>query len=165
MTAVRRRPRGELPARQPTLDYGSVRVLPGGGVSIAILGKPAPQGSKNPSGQEANPYWAAWRKAINKVCSEGLPEDFVPLDGPLVAEHWFYFDPPQGWDGFSPPYTKTTYDLDKLQRATHDGIVEGGVAVDDSRICDVHAYKRYCIPGTETRAVVLIAPWRSTQHT
>ncbi len=167
MTTVQRRTRarGELP-QKAHVEYGSVVMLPGGSVSVVVLGQPAPQGSKIVSQyggmKESNVRTEGWRKAIAKVCKEGLPADFTPLDEALTAEFWFFFDPPKAAEKGDLPTTRATYDGDKLQRAMCDGLQDGGVIKDDARIVDFHAYKRYVWPGEgEARAVVIVSPHRT----
>lgn len=164
MTAVprrRTRPRGQLPQKE-VLEHGSVIVLPGGAVSVVILGQPAPQGSKIVSQfggmKEANVRTEGWRNAIKRVCEQHLPEDWEPLDGALSIDMWFFFDPPQRASKGDLPTTRATYDGDKLNRAICDGLTDGRVIVDDARIIDWSGHKRYVWPGEgEPRAVVTVS--------
>lgn len=104
---------------------------------------------------EANIRTRPWRAAIKKVCDRKLPAGWDALDGPLEISMHFYFE--RGKTVTAPyPHTKTTYDVDKLARAMHDGLVDGGVLVDDSRVVDAHCFKRYCEKGTEPRAVIVL---------
>lgn len=153
MTRVR--PRGQLPVKAK-VEYGVVRLLPGDGVSVVVYGRPAPQGSKTPLLEESNPRTKPWRAAIKKVCDDYKPADFVPLDGALEVDVWFYFDPPASATKGDLPTTKHTYDGDKLTRALFDGLVEGGVIVDDARVVDGHFHKRYVWDGGQARAVAVV---------
>lgn len=156
-TAPPRRARGQLPFKAKPIEYGSVIVLPGGVPSIVVLGRPAPQGSKGPLGTESNPRTKPWRATIAQVCRDGLPADWTPMDGPLIAELWFYFDPPKSAKRGDIPCTKTTYDVDKLTRAIFDGLTEGGVVVDDARFADAHVHKRFVWPNEgEARVVAVV---------
>lgn len=165
MTIVPRQPRtrvrGQLPVSKPKVEYGSLHALSGGGVSLVVFGRPAPQGSKAPvSGVEANPRTRPWRATIKRICEEQLPAGWVPLDGPLMVDFWFFFDPPKSAKHGDMPCTKTTFDWDKLSRAMGDGLVDGRVIVDDARVVEGTVHKRFVWPGEgEARAVVLVAPF------
>lgn len=135
----------------------------GPAVSVTILGTPAPQGSKIVSQfggmKESNVRTEGWRAAITRVCKEHLPADWEPLDGPLDVDLWFWFDPPKSAQRGDLPITKATYDWDKLSRAMCDGLKDAGVIVDDARIIDATAHKRYVWPEEgEARAVALVSP-------
>ena len=47
-------------------------------------------------------------------------------------------------------------DLDKLIRATLDGLADGGLIVHDQRVAQVTAAKRYAISGEPTGATITI---------
>ena len=160
MTEVRRRARGQLPVKAASPELGSVIVMPNEAVSVAVFGKPAPQGSKTPMGHEDNPRTRPWREMIRKVCEDGLPAGWVPLDGPLDLELWFFFDRPPSVSKDAMPCTRATYDWDKLSRAAGDGLTDGGVLVDDARIVDAVVRKRFVGPGEQARMVALVSTHR-----
>jgi Holliday junction resolvase RusA-like endonuclease len=164
MTEIRRRTRerGVLPVKAPSPVIGSCQVIADETIVVTILGRPAPQGSKSPLGMEANPRTRPWREMIRTVCEKKLPDNWEKLDGPLVLELWFWFDPPASAKPGDLPCTKTTYDWDKLSRAIGDGLTEGGVIVDDARIVDAHVYKRYIFDKTEARAIAIVSPCRGS---
>ena len=159
MTEVRRRARGQMPTKATSPSKGTVLTAKGT-VTVCVYGKPAPQGSKGALGMEDNPRTKPWRAAIKAVCQEGLPDGFVPLDGPLVVDLWFFFARPPSVAPDAMPNTRSTYDWDKLSRAAGDGLSEGGVIVDDARIVDAHVHKRYCTPDTEPRMLAIASPYR-----
>lgn len=166
MTAVprRSRPRGQLPEKK-VLEHGSVMELPGQGITVTILGEPAPQGSKIVSQfggmKESNVRTEGWRAAIARVCKQHLPKKWEPLDGPIVVDFWFFFTPPLKAKPGDMPTTRATNDWDKLGRALGDGLTDGGVIVDDARIVDGAIHKRYVWPGEgEPRAVAIVSPYR-----
>lgn len=161
MTEVvrRRRARGEMPTKAASPSKGTV-LTSKGTVTVCVYGRPAPQGSKSPLGMEDNPRTKPWRAAIKNVCQEGLPAGFVPLDGSLVVDLWFFFAPLSSLAPGAMPNTRSTYDWDKLSRAAGDGLTEGGVIVDDARIVDAHVHKRYCSPDTEPRMLAVISPYQ-----
>lgn len=122
-------------------------------ITIVVLGVPAPQGSKTAIMRGNRPAvieggsatgrrkHAAWRQAVAWQARAVAPER--PLDGPLNLTVTFRLPMPAsrpaavrragvGWHAVKP-------DIDKLLRSTLDGITDGGVIVDDSRICAIHA--------------------------
>jgi crossover junction endodeoxyribonuclease RusA len=112
---------------------------------FSVEGLPAPQGSKKHVGNgrmvEASKYLPAWRKAIKTECQSLFEE---PMDGALEVELWFYLPRPSS---ISRDYPTVMPDVDKLVRGCLDGMVKGGAIVDDSRVVDLHAYKRYSVDG------------------
>ena len=110
-----------------------------------VEGIPAPQGSKRYVGNgkfiEASKYLPAWRATIEQECKNLFEE---PMDGALEVELWFYLPRPSS---VSREYPTVMPDTDKLVRAVNDGLTKGGAIVDDSRIVDLHAYKRYSVDG------------------
>jgi crossover junction endodeoxyribonuclease RusA len=112
---------------------------------FAVFGVPAPQGSKRHVGNgrmiEASKYLPAWRKAIELECQSLFEE---PMDGALEVELWFYLPRPSS---VSRMYPTVIPDTDKLCRAVLDGLTKGEAIVDDSRVIDLHAYKRYSVDG------------------
>jgi crossover junction endodeoxyribonuclease RusA len=112
---------------------------------FSVEGLPAPQGSKRHVGNgrmiEASKYLPAWRKAIETECQSLFEE---PMDGALEVELWFYLPKPSS---VSRDYPTVMPDVDKLVRGCLDGMVKGGAIVDDSRVVDLHAYKRYSVDG------------------
>ena len=90
---------------------------------------------------EASKYLPAWRKAIETECQSLFDE---PMDGALEVELWFYLPRPSS---VSRDYPIVMPDVDKLVRSCLDGMTKGGAIVDDSRVVDLHAYKRYSVDG------------------
>jgi len=112
---------------------------------FSVEGLPAPQGSKKHVGNgrmvEASKYLPAWRKAIETECRSLFEE---PMDGALEVELWFYLPKPSS---ISREFPTVMPDVDKLVRGCLDGMTNGGAIVDDSRVVDLHAYKRYSVDG------------------
>jgi Holliday junction resolvase RusA-like endonuclease len=128
-------------------------------VQFEVLGHPAPQGDKSAvliagrprliegrrtTGRQRH---ANWRSAVADAARDVANHDDVaaPLDGPLHVTIRFRFPMPasrpkkiraagQAWKTTAP-------DLDKVLRATFDGLTAGGLIVDDARICEVTASK------------------------
>lgn len=120
-------------------------------VTLAVLGVPAPQGSKtrmpngaviegsSPAGRAKH---QAWREAVAwqaRNCASGKP----PLDGALYVVASFRFPMPASrpkstrdagacWHAVKP-------DLDKVIRCTLDGLKDGGLIADDSRVASITA--------------------------
>ncbi len=90
---------------------------------------------------EASKYLPAWRKAIETECQSLFDE---PMDGALEVELWFYLPRPSS---VFRDYPIVMPDVDKLVRGCLDGMTKGGAIVDDSRVVDLHAYKRYSVDG------------------
>jgi len=112
---------------------------------FAVFGVPAPQGSKRHVGNgrmiEASKYLPAWRKAVETECQSLFDE---PIDGALEVELWFYLPRPSS---VSRDYPTVMPDTDKLCRGVLDGLTKGGAIMDDARVVDLHAYKRYSVDG------------------
>lgn len=110
-----------------------------------IEGLPAPQGSKRHVGNnrfiEASKNLPAWRAKVESECRLLFGE---PIDGALEVELWFYLPKPSS---VSREFPSVMPDLDKLVRAVGDGLTKGGAIIDDSRIVNLLAYKRYSLDG------------------
>lgn len=87
-----------------------------------------------------------WRVAVSWAAREaraGRP----PMDGPLVLRLVFALPTPTSASRKKlalGPCRKP--DLDKLIRSTMDGLTDGGLWVDDSRVVRVEASKCYAFP-------------------
>ncbi len=128
-------------------------------VAFEVVGLPAPQGSKSAvirggkahviegnskAGRERH---VNWRTAVADTARTIAGHDDVdaPLDGALALTIIFRFPMPpsrpkkvrvagQAWKTTAP-------DLDKLLRATCDGLTAGGLITDDARLCLITAWK------------------------
>lgn len=123
---------------------------------------PAPQGSKNPWGGEANKNTKPWREAVASAAVDAMREQEVgQLVGPLRVVALLYFPRPKGHqraDGTlkpnAPVFKESAPDLDKLERALGDAMSKV-VFHDDARIAwwdvrklytdDDHPYPGVCI--------------------
>lgn len=114
-----------------------------------ILGVPAPQGSKTrmPNGaiveggsKTGRAKTKAWRHAVAEVARD-LAGDEPPIDEPLGIEIEFRLPMPKSRPkaaravGRWPHQVKP--DIDKILRSTLDGLTDGGLIRDDSRIVAV----------------------------
>ena len=119
-------------------------------VTFEILGVPAPQGSKTrmPNGaiveggsRTGRAKHKAWRHAVAAVARDIAAGLDGPLDEPLRLEITFRFPMPKSRPalarkaGIWPHAVKP--DIDKVLRTTLDGLTDGGLIRDDSRVCQV----------------------------
>jgi Holliday junction resolvase RusA-like endonuclease len=121
---------------------------PAGPLVITVHGKPAPQGSKRHVGGgrmiEQSKRVRPWREAVKEAALRALENTAAHrLDGPVRLDIAFTFDKPASapkrrrtW-----PTTRSSGDIDKLQRSTLDALTDAGVFKDDSQVIDVHARK------------------------
>lgn len=115
---------------------------------ITVLGKPAPQGSKRHVGNgrmiEQSKRVKPWREAVKEATTAAIEQHaHQRLEGPVTIEIAFCFDPPKSapkrrkiW-----PTTRSSGDVDKLQRSTFDALTDAGAFRDDSQIVHVEADK------------------------
>lgn len=141
---------------------------------ITVYGKPATQGSKRARPifkgrgedkvftgkvaqvEENKEKHKAWRIAVKEAALavvDGLPRI---EDAPVHINVVFCFDKPKSapkrrrtW-----PITRSSGDVDKLQRATFDALTDAGVFKDDSQIVQVRADKVF----TDDPAAPLTVP-------
>lgn len=130
--------------------------------SFTVHGTPAPQGSKNQFGAEANPRTRPWRAA---VAAEAANAHHGPLiDGPVHVTVTFAFVRPKahyrtGRNAHllrpdAPALMSTGPDLDKLQRAIGDALT-GTVLRDDRQIAQWTAIKAW---GDRALAQIAVHP-------
>lgn len=128
---------------------------------LTVYGTPAQQGSKRFLGRtksgrgimaEASDKTAPWRSAVINACTEYRKDnpDFVRITGAVVARLIFTFDRPPSVSRKRRPFMSVAPDLDKLLRATLDGLTAGGVMKDDALVCDLtRVAKVYCSEDEE----------------
>lgn len=105
-----------------------------------VSGRPAPQGSKRHVGNgrmvEMSKAVGPWREAIRGE-AQRLG---VTFDGPVGVNILFVLAPPKIrrrlWPAVRP-------DLDKLIRASLDGLAMAGMFADDGQVCEIVARKSY----------------------
>ena len=117
---------------------------------LGIRGEPAPKGSvsafvvKSKGHSRAVVTHTSKSKAWEKIIREALTGGPIIPDGPLAITLWFYLTKSKSTK-YDVPWVRP--DVDKLVRAVLDALQgkrnEQGMIVDDSRIVDLHAYKRY----------------------
>jgi Holliday junction resolvase RusA-like endonuclease len=109
-------------------------------LEIDVFGRPAPQGSKRHVGKgvmvESSKHVKPWRDDVKAAAEYALPDDWTPLDGPLVVVMVFTVAKP-----LSAPKRRLTWpcrlpDLSKLVRSTEDALTAAGVWADDARVVE-----------------------------
>ncbi len=111
--------------------------------------EPAPQGSKKSVGKgrmiESSKYLKPWRKKVIKAAAEVLAEqcEGVPFDGSLSVKLFFRM---HRGKSVRRPLPCVAPDLDKLVRGVLDGLTQGGLIADDSRVVSLTAVKHYATP-------------------
>lgn len=143
-------------------------------ITLHIIGTPRPQGSKqafvrggratvvNAGNQRTRESLAAWRTTITHAARTHLEGDgeHLPPDRPVGLSVTFALPKPasarktDAWAWKKP-------DLDKLVRALCDGLEDGGLLANDSRIVSLMASKRYARPGEPSGALVRL--WQVTE--
>jgi hypothetical protein len=131
-------------------------------LSISVLGRPAPQGSKDGNMREQSVYLPKWRADIKKAvyvryAELGItPRDLaarpkgVLLAGPVGFSCAFWLDTGQRID--SPP------DMDKLIRATWDALTKARVWEDDGRVVALREVRKAQATDRPTGADIWV--WR-----
>jgi len=123
-------------------------------LTLTIYGTARPKGSMRHIGRhylvEDCAEGPAWRTTVKDAARTEMAElegGPFPLDGPLAIDLTITCNKPA-----SAPKRKDTYpcsrstgDIDKLQRNIFDALVDAGAIADDSRIVEVRARK--CYPG------------------
>jgi Holliday junction resolvase RusA-like endonuclease len=151
-------------------------------LQIAVLGTPAPQGSKRHVGHgvmvESSKKLRPWRDAVRFAAAyacDGRP----PIDEPVRVSMVFTFQRPASHFGTgrnagqirdqAPRAPQGMPDLSKLVRSTEDALTDAGVWRDDARVVSLDAAKVYAgehpdaltVPGAVIRVWVGGRPWMS----
>lgn len=128
-------------------------------LTFFVPGTPAPQGSKNAyrRGQkivlvESSKKVKPWRDTVSTVARFHCK---TVLDAPVAVYVEFIMPRPKSLPKKVDHMVKKP-DLDKCIRSTLDAL--SGIAyMDDNRVNEIHAWKRYQKPGEQTGAKVKIA--------
>lgn len=133
---------------------------------ILVAGTPAPQGSKRHVGGgrmvEASKRVPAWREAVRHNTELAAERhEWIPADGAVTVTVVFTMPRPRGHYGTgrnaqrlrnaAPAEPLGPPDLDKLARATLDGLTDSGTITDDARVTHLTAVK--CYPGGDLDAL------------
>lgn len=128
-----------------------------------VIGTPKPQGSKKAfmAGGAARMRESAgeplkdWRRAVGEAAQEARQNAGLdPLDGPVAVGLEFLLAKPKTAKAWK-VWADRMPDIDKLARATLDGLTAGQVFTDDSRVVALHTTKRYAI-GVSTGCRVIL---------
>ncbi len=116
-------------------------------ISFTVYGTPVAKGSTKAfvvKGRAVtttnNPKTKDWQGLIATVAQGCRPENLY--DGAVSVMLEFYFTRPKSVKKHKRPYPSVKPDIDKLTRASLDGLT-GIVITDDARITDIKAVKRY----------------------
>lgn len=119
--------------------------------SFQVHGTPAPQGSKTRTRYgmfESSKRVKPWREAVTAAASE-----LEPIAPPYDVKVFFFIPTPKKTDAVF-PVAPTVGDLDKLLRATFDGLTASGIITDDRQIVTTEAAKNWA--GTDGPGAVVI---------
>lgn len=118
-----------------------------------VAGIPGPKGSRivgvrkdgSHYTREASKRAAPWTEQVAWVARVQRPGG-KPLEPPYLIELVFAMPRPE-----EPKYAWPSKDgdLDKLCRSTLDGLVRGGLILDDRHVCDLSIRKRFAVRGAE----------------
>lgn len=142
---------------------------------IDVLGTPVPQGSKvalRGKGQKhANVVDSnkatlrPWRELVHEQARLRIAEwelrneaPWRPFDGPLLCILEFRFDRPKSHPVRRRTWPTAKNDLDKLVRAVFDALTTSATWVDDGRVTDLHARKRWCVAGELPGVHITVSP-------
>jgi Holliday junction resolvase RusA-like endonuclease len=136
-------------------------------ITFEVRGLPAPQGSKRPvrlgTGRigmvESSKAVGPWREAVRAEAQNVIQ---VPFGGPVRVHLIFWLVRPKSHyrtgrnahllRDSAPVWPDGKPDVDKLARATMDGLTESGAWKDDAQVVLLTAAKRYRdMPGCEIR--------------
>lgn len=132
---------------------------------LRVFGDPAPQGSKRHVGNgvlvESSARVKPWRAAVVAAAADCRDSWAVPV----VLTAFFQVPRPKshfrggGLRASAPawPVSRRVGDLDKLIRATLDGLVDAGVLADDSLVVDIRSIKSYSGPDDQPGAFLYLS--------
>lgn len=130
-----------------------------------IIGAPAPQGSKRHVGNgvmvESSKAVRPWREAVAWAGREAMA-GAAPFDSAVIVAIRFRLAPTGRWTKAEKAarerWKPRRPDIDKLIRATLDGLTEGGVLADDALVVRVSASKREVLGHSGADVWVRCAP-------
>lgn len=130
-------------------------------VKFFAPGEPATQGSKNAylrHGKitlvETNKKLATWRHTIVTIAA--AQQHKIPAGTPVCLTVEFVLPRTKAMGTKPAPPMVQKPDLDKLARATGDGLTQAGIIADDNQINEMHLYKRRAQHGEETGAHIYL---------
>lgn len=93
---------------------------------------------------------AEYKKIVELLIKQQLPNNFVPFNEPVEATYSFIF-PDKKRNG----YKATRPDIDNLMKAIND-VIEPMIITNDALICRATAEKRYC-SKTQGKTIITIS--------
>jgi crossover junction endodeoxyribonuclease RusA len=129
-------------------------------IRVEVLGIPKPKGSLKHIGHgrlvEQVAGSGTWRDQVAWACREQYKGE--PLAEPAVVDFEVRVAAPKSAPKtrVTMPATRSSGDVDKHARNILDALVDGGVLADDSRVVDLRARKRHCLPGEAPGAVIQV---------
>lgn len=145
-------------------------------LTFTVTGHPTPQGSKRAWVQNGRAMMAeqtgdrlrAWRQDVKAAAIAVRPA--TPIDTPVRVTHCFAFPRPKAHFGTGRnatrlkdsapawPTSRSTGDIEKLVRSTHDAITIAAVWVDDSLVVQLDVVKVYADSPAAVGDVITITP-------
>lgn len=131
-------------------------------IRVEVDGVPKPKGSLKHIGRgrlvEQVAGSGTWRDQIAWACREQYKGQ--PLTVPAIVDFEVRVAVPKSAPKgrVTLPATRSSGDVDKHARNVLDALVDGGVLADDSRVVDLRARKRHCLPGEVPGAVIEVWP-------
>lgn len=145
-------------------------------LEIVVLGHPTPQGSKRAWVQGGRAMMAeqtgdrlrSWRQDVKAAAIAARPAQ--PITAPVRVTHVFAFPRPKSHYGSGRnahrlkdsapawPTSRSTGDIEKLVRSTHDAITTAAVWGDDSQVVQLDVRKVYADGGCDVGDWILIEP-------
>ena len=144
-------------------------------ISLRVHGVPASKGSKNlgrnrrtgaPIMYESARGLPAWSAAVVKATAAARPV-MIPARTPTRVTIIFYMPRPKSHYGTgrnscrlkpsAPTWYTSKPDIDKLVRATYDGLTVGKAWADDAQVCSETTDQRYVPEGESPGALIIIS--------
>lgn len=136
-------------------------------IHIAVFGDPKTKGSLKHVGRgrlvEQVEGSKSWRQHVAWAAHSQYHGH--PLNVPVTVEFEVRVTAPKSAPRRQAtlPATRSSGDLDKHARNVLDALADGGVLADDSRVVELCARKRHCLPGEKPGVVITISPAVVTQ--
>jgi Holliday junction resolvase RusA-like endonuclease len=130
-------------------------------IDVYVEGRPAPKGSRiSVTGKDgrtwtrpASKYEEGWEKAVKAATQVAMRHAHDPGPPYAVSVEIRVAAPKRRID--RKRWWPSQHDVDKLVRATIDGLVKGGAMTDDRHVIALTASKRYCatdeMPGASAQ--------------
>jgi len=142
--------------RPPTKRAEPVSEVPPDILEIRVVGRPAPQGSKNALGMEASRFLEPWRNDVRIACEKVIDRyELAQVTGPVRVDITFLLaGPPKNDPERVHPVGNP--DVDKLVRGVLDAITHSGLWKDDNQVVQLGNVAKTYAGSQETGAVISI---------